>query len=125
MSFEAEPVPVDMVSWLQRHPYLSTDKPEPVDVGEVSGESLDVEVNVPEGYRDDHGGGCVLPCVPLFRLDRDSVTHITEKGKDRFAALEDVEGETVVVIVSAPVITFDEFSPKAQQVLNTVEWEGT
>jgi hypothetical protein len=122
---EVEPAPEDLVGWFQRHPYLSTDEPEPVDIGGVAGKRFDAEVNVPEGYRDDHGGGCAVPCVPLFRLGGDSVTHITEKGKDRFAVLEDIQGQTVVIIVSAPVVNFDEFLPKAQKVLGTVEWEGT
>lgn len=125
VSFEMKPAPEDMVAWFQRHPYLSTDEPEPVNIGGVAGRRFDVEVTVPEGYRDDHGGGCAVPCVPLFQLGGDSVTHITEKGKDRFAVLEDVQGEMVVIIVSAPVVKFDEFLPKAQKVLGTVEWEGT
>jgi hypothetical protein len=125
LSFESKPAPEDLVAWFQRHPYLSTDEPEPLDIGGAAGKRFDAQVNVPEGYRDDHGGACAVPCVPLFRLGGDSVTHITEKGKDRFAVLEDVQGETVVVIVSTPVIKFDEFLPKAQKVLDTVEWEGT
>ena len=125
VSFEPKPVPEDLIGWFQRHPHLSTDEPEPVDIGGAAGKQFDVEVNVPEGYRDEQGGGCAVPCVPLFQLGGDSVTHITEKGKDRFAVLEDVQGETVVIIVSAPVAEFDEFLPKAQKVLDTVEWEGT
>jgi hypothetical protein len=125
VSFEAKRAPEDLVGWFQHHPYLSTDEPEPVDIGGAAGKRLEAEVNVPEGYRDDHGGGCAVPCIPLFRLGGDSVTHITEKGKDQFAVLEDVHGETVVIIVSAPVIKIDEFLPKAQKVLDTVEWEGT
>jgi hypothetical protein len=124
VSFESKPTPEDPVAWFQRHPYLTTDEPEPVDIGGAAGQRLEAEVNVPEGYRSDHGSGCALPCVPLFRLGGDSVTHITEKGKDRFAFLEDIQGETVVIIVSAPVVEFDEFLPKAQNVLDTVEWES-
>jgi hypothetical protein len=125
VSFESKPAPKDLVAWFQRHPYLSTDEPEPVDIGGAAGKRFDAEVNVPEGYRGDHGGGCAVPCVPLFRLGGDSVAHITEPGKDRFAVLENVQDETVVVIVSAPAIKFDEFLPQAQKVLDTVEWEGT
>lgn len=122
--FETKPAPEDLVGWFQRHPYLSTDEPETVDIGGATGKQIGVEVNVPEGYRDDHGGGCALPCVPLFRLSSDSVSHITEKGEDRFAVLEDIKGETVIVIISAPGVKFDEFLPKAQRVLETVEWKG-
>jgi hypothetical protein len=123
-TFEARPAPEELVSWFQRHPYLKVDQPEPAETGGVAGERFEANVDVPEGYRDDHGGGCPLPCVPLFRLGDDSVTHATEKSKDRFIVLENVRGETVVVIVSAPANGFDEFSPRAQEVLDTVKWEG-
>src|SRR5919112_1324028 len=33
--------PKDMVGWFQHHPYLKTDKPEPVTVGGVKGEQVD------------------------------------------------------------------------------------
>jgi hypothetical protein len=124
-SFEAKPAPGDLVAWFQRHPYLATEEPEPVEVGGESGERFDVLVDVPEGYRDASGGGCPVPCIPLLRLDGDSVTHMTEKGKNRFAVLEGVGDEEVVIIVSAPVGEFDEFLPGAQETLDTLVWEGT
>jgi hypothetical protein len=43
--------------------------------------------------------------------------------KDRFVIV-DVGGETVVIDVGAPEDKFDEFLPKAQKVLDTVEWKG-
>lgn len=125
VSFEATPAPEDLSGWLGRHPYLSTGDAEPVDIGGVAGERLDAEAHVPEGYRDAREGGCPVPCIPLFRLGGDSVTHITEKGKHGIVVLEDVfEDEMVVVIVSAPIARFDEFLPEAQEVLDTVEWGG-
>ena len=42
--------PKDMVSWFQQHPYLHTDKPEPVTVGGVKGLQFDVVVE------DEHVG---------------------------------------------------------------------
>lgn len=125
VSFRTEPVPRDLLTWFQRHPHLRADEPEPVVIGEVAGRWFDVEAIVPEGYRDDHGGGCAVPCVPLFLLGGgDSVTHITEEGKDRFIILEDVRGETVIIIISAPAVEFDKFISEAQKVLDTVEWTG-
>jgi hypothetical protein len=38
--------------------------------------------------------------------------------------LDDVKGETVTIGVSAPAVKFDRFWPKAQTVLNSVEWKG-
>jgi hypothetical protein len=66
-----------------------------------------------------------VPCIPLFRLGGGSVSHITEKGKDRFIILEDVQGEAVIIIVSAPVDTFEEFLSKAQKALDPVAWGGS
>jgi hypothetical protein len=36
----------------------------------------------------------------------------------------DVRGQTVVINVYAPEDKFDAFFPKAQKVLDTVEWKG-
>ena len=36
----------------------------------------------------------------------------------------DVGGETVLIDVAAPADKFDELLPKAQKVLDTVEWKG-
>src|SRR3712207_5940644 len=43
--------PKDMVGWFQQHPYLRTDKPEPVTVGGVKGVQFDVVV---EDLPEDH-----------------------------------------------------------------------
>jgi len=43
--------------------------------------------------------------------------------KDRFIIV-DVGGETVVIDVAVPTDKFDAFLPKAQKVLDTVEWKG-
>lgn len=125
VSFETEPAPDNVSGWLGRHPYLSTGDAEPVDIGGVAGERIDAEVEVPESYREAQGRECPVPCIPIFRLGGDSVTRITEKGKNRIVVLDDVvEDETVVVIVSAPVAGFDEFLPEAREVLDTIEWHG-
>ena len=124
VSFETKPAPGNLVAWFQRHPYLSTEEPKPVDIGGESGMRFDVLVDVPEGYRDASGGGCPVPCIPLLQLGGNSVIHMTEKGKNRFAVLEGVGDEAAVVIVSAPVGEFDEFLPRAQETLDTLEWEG-
>lgn len=125
VSFEATPAPEELSGWLGRHPYLSTGDAEPVDVGGAAGERLDAEADVPEGYRSAQKGECPVPCIPLFRLGGESVTHLTEKSKHRIVVLQDAfEDDTVVAIVSAPVAQFDEFLPEGQEVLDTVEWGG-
>ena len=44
--------------------------------------------------------------------------------KDRFIIVDVSEGETVIIQISAPTDAFDEFLPKAQNVLDSVEWKG-
>src|SRR5687767_3597411 len=55
--------PKNMVGWFQQHPYLHTDKPEPVTVGGVKGEQFDVVV---EDVPEDYSGVCGADCVDLF-----------------------------------------------------------
>src|SRR5687768_674541 len=57
--------PEDMVGWFQRHPYLQTDKPEPVTVGGVKSVQFDVVV---EDLPEDYYSVCGSDCVGLFRL---------------------------------------------------------
>lgn len=121
--FEAKPVPEDLVAWLQQHPYVGTGGLAPAEVGGVSGRQLDADVDVPEGNRDARAGGCAVPCLPLLRPGIGSVTYITEKGEDRFIILDDIEGETVIIIISAPAGKFDEFAAEVRELLQTVEWK--
>jgi WD40 repeat protein len=107
----------EWVSWLQRHPNLDTSKPVPVSVGGASGKRIDVTyASTPENYPRDYCGE--QPCVPLF-------SHMVSYGEwtDRFVIVDAGE-ETVVIDAAAPEDKFDEFLPKAQKVLDSVEWKG-
>lgn len=107
------------VSWFQRHPNLDTSEPVPVRVGGASGMRIDVTVtSTPENYSRDY---CEpqSSCVPLSP----SVWPIYEETKNRYIIVDE-KGKTVVINVSAPADKFDEFLPKAQEILDTVEWEG-
>jgi uncharacterized protein YjbI with pentapeptide repeats len=134
-------------SWFQNHPNLGTKKPVKVSVGGASGVRIDVThvtfTSKPENYPPD----CDQPCVSLFpscnfpncdydlqsfrpsnsTKEREIVSYADSKGypewKDRFIIV-DVEDETMVVDVKARADRFDEFLPKAQKVLDSVEWTG-
>jgi hypothetical protein len=115
------PAPKDMVSWFQQHPYLETEEPEPVSIGGAKGVYFDVVVtDLPEGYHSI----CGRPSVNLIGLSGGDVWCVLEEEKDRVIVLEDVEGETVTILFGGPAVDFEEFLPKAQKVLDTVEWEG-
>jgi uncharacterized protein YjbI with pentapeptide repeats len=113
----------EFVSWFREHPSPTIEEPVPVRVGGVSGMRIDVtDYSVPrafprEYYCDEQ------PCwVPLFTIQDVGAWIVgVEGGKDRYVILN-VGGEMVVINVAGPNDNFDEFLPKAQKVLDTVEW---
>jgi hypothetical protein len=114
--------PEHMVGWFQQHPYLQTDKPEPVTVGGVKGKQFDEVVEVPEDYREVV---CGSDCVDLFLLSTGFTVSQDETDKVRLIVLDDVKGETVTIGLVSPATEFDEFAPEAQKVIDTVEWRDT
>jgi hypothetical protein len=122
---KAEPAPDDIADWLQNNPNLDAEKPEPVTVGGEKGVQFDAAASrIPQYYYGPSGGGCGLPCLPLVKgsgLD----FSLFGRSKARFIVLENVKGETVTIAVSAPAAKFDEFWPKVQTVLKSIEWKVT
>jgi len=115
------PAPEDMAAWLQANPYLKTEKPQPTSIGGEKGVQFDAIVSgapeVPECT------GC--PDLGLFHESAGATWGVLKGEKLRFIVLEDVKGKTVTIFVEASALGFDEFLPKAQQVIKTVEWKGT
>ena len=110
--------PDDMVAWLQRHPYLQTEEPEPVTIGGAKGVQFDA------GVADVPASECGDTCLGLFVITPEIDWVVYEKERGRFIVLEDVGGERVIIGVEAPAVDFEEFLPKAQKVIDTVEWKG-
>jgi uncharacterized protein YjbI with pentapeptide repeats len=117
----------EWLSWFQRHPNLDISKPVPASVGDASGKRIDVTAtSTLENYPKNLCLG--QPCVPLYPLTAESREGtawiaVSEGYKDRFVIV-DVQGETVLIYASAPTDKSDEFLPKAQKVLDSVEWKG-
>lgn len=116
------PAPEDWVAWFGRHPYMVVDKPQPMSVGGVSGKRIDMYVDLlPEQYNSVWcGGGRDVALWPL----QDGAWCAIEGTLDRLIVLDNVEGKKVIIDVGGPSLTFEEFLPRAQKVLDTVEWEG-
>jgi hypothetical protein len=114
------PAPKNLGTWLQRHPYLETEKPKPATIGGVKGVQLDAVV-----ADDVPASECGDACLGLFVVTLEIPWVVFEKEKVRFIVLEDVGGERVTIGVEAPAAGFEEFLPKAQKVIDTVQWEGT
>jgi hypothetical protein len=121
--------PKDLVGWLEHHPYLKTSDPEPVSVGGVEGQQLDVVVakDLPEDY---HSGVCSPiaepeECVDLFWLSTHdhSPISVPETEKWRLIVLQnELSGQTVALGYASQSTNFDEFAPEAQKVIDTIEW---
>jgi hypothetical protein len=124
--------PKDLVGWLEHHPYLKTSDPEPVSVGGVEGQQLDVVVakDLPEDY---HSGVCSPiaepeECVDLFWLSTHghSPIFVLESDKFRLIVLQtELSGQTVALGYVSQSTNFDEFAPEAQKVIDTIEWEDS
>ena len=115
-------VPKSLVGWLQHHPYLKTSKPEPVTVGGVKGAQFDVVV---EDLPEDYYGVCGQDCVDVAKVADGRVLAQPKGERTRLIVLEDVEGETVTVALHSQITEFDEFTPKAQKVVDSVKWTGS
>jgi hypothetical protein len=120
--------PKDLVGWLQHHPYLKTSKPQPVTVGGVKGEQLEVLIDhLPKdpnnGYCDPYPSGC----LDIFNLSGgDQLGYFGKNfNKRRVIVFEDVKGDTVVIWYAGPPDTFEKFAPRAQKVVDSVKWSGS
>ena len=118
-----EEAPKDLVGWLQHHPYLKTSKPQPVTLGGVKGEQMEVLVDHlpknPNGY-------CGSDCLDISTLSDTGIGgYFKEVYKRKVIVLEDVKGDTVVIWYAGPPDTFDEFAPEAQKVVDSVKWSGS
>jgi hypothetical protein len=108
----------EWTSWFQRHPNLDTSEPVSVSVGGASGMQIDVLASsTPENYPRDICGR--QPCVPLLPPGIASA----KDYKVRFIIVE-VEGKPVVIAVAAQADKFEDTLPRAQKILDTVEWKG-
>jgi hypothetical protein len=115
--------PKDLVGWFQHHPYLRADKPEPASIGGVKGVEFDVLV---EDLPQDYYGVCGRGCVDIFNLSNgEQTTYFYETNKRRVIVLEYVKGKTVTIAFSSAADRFDEFTPEAQKVVDSVKWTGS
>jgi hypothetical protein len=117
-----EPVPDDMIGWIERHPYLDASEPEKRTIGGVSAQQIDV---VAAKLPKDFPRVCSGPCVPLFNFggaNDDFWLGLDEKV--RIIVLEDdAERTALMILIDAPPDQFEKFLPRAQRVLDTVKWK--
>jgi hypothetical protein len=96
------------VEWFRNHPDLRTEKPDAITVDGISGTRVDMTA--------EHTTG-------LWQLSNTDVVNLT-KGARRQVIVLNVRGETALIsILASSTGEFEEFLPKAQGVVDTVEWE--
>jgi len=123
MSSETTPPPADLAGWFEQHPYLQTDKPQPVTVGGIKGQQIDVVVgDLPKDYPEGLCGG--FDCVQLSQFNFGDWA-VEEGSKYRLTILEDVKGQTVIIDFGSLAAKFDEYWPEAEKVVESVKWEGS
>jgi hypothetical protein len=66
-----------------------------------------------------------MPRVDVFRLSGGETISFYPEEKVRIIVLEDVKSETVTIDFESLRPDFDKFTPKAEKVLDTVEWRGS
>jgi len=116
--------PQDLVGWLQEHPYLNSSKPQPVTIGGVKGEQLDVVV---DHLPKDYYGNCGMDCLDIFNQSGgEQIGYFNAIKRERKVfVFEDVKGETVVIWFASEADEFDAFAPEAQKVVDSVKWSGS
>jgi hypothetical protein len=131
LSTEAQ-APKDMVAWFQHHPYLKTDKPEPVTVGGAKGVRFHVVVidDLPKDY-DPYCFEGVMggppDCVDIVPLSIGIPLAFVKGIKETVIVLEDVKGETMTIDFGAgePGTNFDQVATEGQKVVDSIKWTGS
>jgi class 3 adenylate cyclase/tRNA A-37 threonylcarbamoyl transferase component Bud32 len=101
------------VTWLQEHPNLEPGKLLPVTVGGKSGVRIDTVVSsVPKGQ------------PARFWVLSDGTTIQAVKGDRMRTFILNVGGWTVLIAIRASGDQFKGFLPKAQKVVNSVDWKS-
>jgi len=122
------PAPEDWVAWFRGHPFLEVGEPQAASVGGVKGRQFVMSADLLSGeeYNSVWCGqeGRFVALWPLPEKHIAVSVCSAEGTVDRVIVLEDVGGETVLIAVGAEAGKFEDFIPRAERVLDTVEWEG-
>ncbi len=117
----AGPAPGDLVRWFEEHPGLDTSRAVRMTLGGMPAKRFDATVaSLPQERPHE-----CPDCLPVFSLGEfGEPVSIVEGFKQRITIVEDVDGQTVAIILYAPLDQFDRYLPEAQGVLDSIEWKG-
>jgi hypothetical protein len=107
------------VAWHKESPHLKVTDVEPASVGGATGKRFDLAVaSAPRKSTEL----CGDPCVPGFPVGPIAVDFFL--GYEEQDLVLKVGDEIVLISAAAPEGDLEEFLPKAQKVLDSVEWEN-
>jgi len=116
-----EPLPVDIIAWLEDHPRLDVRTPVPVQIGGLSGWRVEVTVAEPLPTPPPECGG--IECVILGRVEAEGELVDIEVGQlARFIVL-DTPGGQIDIHYRASTESFPSVSAAAERLLATFEFE--
>jgi hypothetical protein len=107
--------PADLTAWLREHPRFDAAKAKPVTVAGHEGVVWDTAVKAGAG-----GENCPRACVFLYQLDGQPIVDL--EGSTTRSYVLDVDGRTVGVAILAPTHAFERLAPRAEAVLETLEF---
>ena len=114
-----DPAGEDFEEFLLASPWLSSSEPVPLSLGRYVGVEFDSLVE--SGYENVF---CAGDCVLLFRTS-DGGVFGSDVGYRERATIIDVDGRDLVVLISAPDEQFNDFAPRADEVLASLIIEGS
>ena len=120
------PAPRDVEAWLRANPYLKVGPSRPVRLGGGRGVRFDVSVKEPPGPTNCPQFGESHHCIYLVAITRGSgvepIELVEVGGAPTRYTLVEVQGQPVLVGVSAPSGQFEDFVTEADKVLETVRF---
>jgi hypothetical protein len=112
--------PKDLAAWLRGTGYATVTAPTPVTVGARQGVTFDVTIkDLPENPPTCHEYG--VRCLVPFDLPGPADFALGEQEPSRWWVV-DVDGQQVGIVAEAPPGKLAEFAPKAETVVQTVEF---
>jgi hypothetical protein len=113
--------PRDLAAWFRRHPYLTTSKPKPVQLGGVTGMQVDVTVKDLPARPDTCADANPRQCVFLFPFTNGDAFSSFEGGTTRYLVLR-VGRAPLLVVIEAPKGRLRRFITEADKLLATVRF---
>jgi len=112
---QVQPVPADLVSWIQSHPRLSVTSNGTVAEGQLAASFVEFSVKPGSGYAYQN---CPPSCVLLFQLQH--VNDFAVSGYRERLLTAQVRGRTVAIHLTAPAGQFPQLAARAERLLSSL-----